>query len=78
MIIHLLRFLLIALIIVFFVKDTSYRFQNEYRIVIDGKTQPLKSNRKNGYLLRTKPLTSAHIFESSVLLNTAKIIIEDD
>ena len=62
----------------FFVKDTSYRFQNEYRIVIDGKTQPLKSNRKNGYLLRTKPLTSAHIFESSVLLNTAKIIIEDD
>ncbi|MCM1284755.1 MAG: hypothetical protein NC213_09100 [Acetobacter sp.] len=57
----------------FFVKDAKYKKQNEYRIIVDGKDDFLKSNREKGYLLKTKPLKSAMLIDTNTFFETAKI-----
>ena len=60
----------------FFIKDMEkFEIQNEYRIIIDGANEPLKSNCENGYILDIKPLETAEMFNIS-LLNTVEIITE--
>ncbi len=61
----------------FFIKDKEkYEKQNEYRIIIDGAYEELKSNCENGYVLDVKPLETAALYNID-LLNSIELITEE-
>lgn len=53
----------------YFVKDQSYKNQNEWRVIIDGEKENLVPNCKKGFLLKTDPFKQATIMKTSDFLN---------
>lgn len=54
----------------YFTKDIAYKFQNEWRVIIDGKCSPLELNRPKGFVLETSPFEKAAIYKSKDLVKT--------
>lgn len=53
----------------YFVKDLSYKSQNEWRVIIDGEKKPIMSNCGNGFLLSTFPFKYSRLMSTAELLN---------
>ena len=56
----------------YFVKNQSYKIQNEWRLLIDGSKKRLDPNCGEGFLINIGKLDWAHLFETPKFLNTLK------
>lgn len=54
----------------YFVKSLKYKMQNEWRIIIDGEKESLKTNCGTGFLLQTQPLKSSTLMKTSDFFNS--------
>jgi len=54
----------------YFVKDSMYKNQNEWRLLIDGESQPLVPNCGDGFSLQIGKLDWAYLYETTTFLNT--------
>lgn len=52
----------------YFVKSIDYKAQNEWRLIINGEERDLVPNCGKGFLLKTKPLSSAKIMKTDDFL----------
>ncbi|GEM_PF-1292850 len=61
----------------YFVKDISYRNQNEWRLLIDGTHKPLEPNCGRGFSIFIGKLDWAYLFDTSTFLNTFQYVAGD-
>lgn len=54
----------------YFVKNLSYRNQNEWRLIIDGSEKPLEANCGDGFSIHIGKLDWAYLFDTPTFLNT--------
>lgn len=60
----------------YFVKSNLYKYQNEWRLIVDGSYGSLPANSDGSYTIEIGKMKWAHLFETEVFLET--FIYEDD
>lgn len=62
----------------YFVKDLSYKLQNEWRMIIDGGVGELKVNQYGGYFVDVSSFTNAVVMETDRFLETTELVDEEE